>query len=76
MGLKHTTYLIADTYHACYFVPGSDLLSSIGTSKTKSGAEQMAREANEVQRKQEIASLAAAIHPADRKIPKEFYQEN
>lgn len=76
MSLKHTTYLIADTYHACYFVPGSDLLSSIGESRTKAGAEKMANEANEVQRKKEISSLAAAIHPADRKIPKEFYQEN
>lgn len=76
MILTHSTYLIADTYHACYTVPGSDLLSSIGTSRTKSGADQMAREANEVQRKQEITSLASAIHPADRKIPKEFYQEN
>lgn len=76
MSLKHTTYWIGDVYHACYTVPGTDLLSSIGTSKTKSGAEQMVREANERQRKQELASLAAAIHPADRKIPKEFYQEN
>lgn len=76
MSLKHSTYLIAGTYHACYTVPGSDLLSSIGTSRTKSGADKMARDANEVQRKQEIASLTNAIHPADRKIPKEFYQEN
>ncbi len=76
MSLKHSTYLIEGRYHSCYLVPGTNILSSIGDSLTREGAEKMSLDANLVQRKQELATIQAALHPADRKIPSEFYQEN
>lgn len=78
MSLAHFThYEPSDCrWHAVYRIAGDVSISSIGTASTKSGADKMAHEANAIQHKQDIAAIAAAVHPADRRIPSGFYSDS
>lgn len=56
-------------WHAVYQIPGSGVLSSVGVSLTKSGAEGIARHANHAQKPY------VWTDPYDRPIPKGFYTD-
>lgn len=75
MSLNHFTIQAGARCHAVYAIPGTTALHSIGDALTPEGATKIAREANELQEKQERAVLIAALHPADRPIPKGFYTD-
>ncbi|WP_114968341.1 hypothetical protein [Rhodoferax ferrireducens] len=76
MNLNHFTIQAGARCHAVYAIPGTTgALHSIGDTLTQEGADKIAREANELQEKQERALVIAALHPADRPIPKGFYTD-
>lgn len=62
-------------WHAVYQIPGTTALSSIGDALTERGAKIMCDDANRDQVAKAKAAAAAAIHPADRKIPAGFYTD-
>lgn len=78
MSLNHFThYEPTDCrWHAVYRIAGDVSMSSIGNASTKAGAAKMANEANAIQHKQDLAAIAAAVHPADRRIPAGFYSDS
>ena len=62
-------------WHAVYRAPGTEALHSIGDALTERGASVMALDANRDQAAMARASAAAAVHPADRRIPRGFYTD-
>lgn len=76
MSLNHFTIKAGSRFHAVYAIPGTaGVYHSIGDALTQEGAAKVAREANELQAKQERALVVAALHPADRHLPKGFYPD-
>lgn len=76
MSLTHFAIQAGERCHAVYAIPGTaGALHSIGDAATFDGAARIAKEANEIQAQQERALVIAALHPADRPIPKGFYTD-
>lgn len=76
MTLHHFPFHDADgRWHAVYFVPGTTVMHSIGSGLVEAAAKRVCEEANREQRANEAAALAAAVHPADRRIPAGFYTD-
>ena len=74
--LHHHTHQASDSrWHAVYTAPGGINLYSIGDALTERGAKIMCDDANRDQVAKAKAAAAAAIHPADRKIPAGFYTD-
>ena len=62
-------------WHAAYKIPGTEALHSICEMLTESSAKRICKEANDEQQLKENQAIQASIHPADRKIPKGFYDD-
>lgn len=74
--LHHFPYQADDgRWHAVYRAPGGINLYSIGDALTERGARAMAQQANRDQERKAQAAAAAAVHPADRRIPKGLYTD-
>ncbi len=77
MSLHHFPHLAADgRWHAVYQVPGTATLSSVCDCVTQAAAKRVCAAENADQARKAAAAAAAAIHPADRKIPAGFYTDN
>ena len=62
-------------WHAVYQVPGTETLSSVCDCVTQAAAKRVCAAENAHQVLKAAAAAAAAIHPADRKIPAGFYTD-
>lgn len=77
MSLHHFPHQAIDgSWHAVYKVPGTGALSSVADCITEAAAKRVADDCNRHQRRMAASAAQAAIHPADRPIPKGFYSED
>ena len=76
MTLKFKPYQAANgRWHAAYQVPGTQTLSSVCDCFSEDGAKRVCATENKDQERKAASAAAAAIHPADRKIPAGFYTD-
>lgn len=76
MSLHHFPHQAAGRWHAVYQVPGTETLSSVCDCVTERAAKSVCAEENKRQERMAREAAAAAIHPADRKIPAGFYTDD
>ena len=76
MSLHHFPHQAIDgRWHAVYRLPACSTLHSVMDAPNRQAVEGECRRLNAEQARQEAAALAAAVHPADRKIPAGFYTD-
>ena len=74
--LHHFAYQAIDgRWHAVYRLAGCNTLHSVSDACCPKSVERECRALNDEQARMAASAAAAAVHPADRKIPAGFYSD-